>query len=182
MHKTKLGLDDNSDDLDEVKVALDRWQEGFVPIAHEKMSEAMAEFIDSLALADYQELLDQAKITTDVNRRNSVRHSESFIVDQNRESGQGFNTEDLALQIKEFNQIIQEIAVLEMRLLFKKATTSVAKNFADCVKQKYGLEIDQTHLCSRLIQENIQKSLDLHRVDDGPIEEGLKSSSGQYNS
>ena len=50
--------------------------------------------------------------------------------------------EELAIQIKEFNVMIEDIAVLEMRLLFKKATASVAKSFSDAVKKTYGLDID----------------------------------------
>ena len=61
--------------------------------------------------------------------------------------------EELAASIAEFNSMVEEIAVLEMRVLFKQATASVAKNFSAQVKRKYGLELDETHSFTRLIQE-----------------------------
>ena len=40
-----------------------------------------------------------------------------------------------------------------MRVLFKQATESVAKNFASTIKSKYGLELESTEQIRRLIQE-----------------------------
>ena len=47
--------------------------------------------------------------------------------------------------------MIEEIAVLEMRLLFKKATSSVATNFADAVQKKHQLNLQETTQIARLI-------------------------------
>ena len=37
--------------------------------------------------------------------------------------------------------MLSETAVLEMRLLFKKASESVTQNFTAAVKKKYGLQL-----------------------------------------
>ena len=48
--------------------------------------------------------------------------------------------------------MVKEIAVLQMRLLFKKATASVAENFAYAVKKKYNLLLsgDMTPITSQI--------------------------------
>ena len=79
------------------------------------------------------------------------------MVEEPRESAQNTNitSDEIAESINEFNQTVQEIASLEMRLLFKQARASVAKNFSDAVKQKYGLEIKETQICSQLICDKL---------------------------
>ena len=58
---------------------------------------------------------------------------------------------ELSDSIQELNFMIEEIAILEMRVLFKQATESVAKNFASSIKSKYGLELESTEQIRRLI-------------------------------
>ena len=58
---------------------------------------------------------------------------------------------ELSDSIRELNFMIEEIAILEMRVLFKQATESVAKNFASSIKNKYGLELESTEQIRRLI-------------------------------
>ena len=72
------------------------------------------------------------------------------MVQEPQTSAQNANitSDEIAQSINEFNQMVQEIASLEMRLLFKQASASLAKNFSNEVKRKYGLEIEQTQLCS----------------------------------
>ena len=68
------------------------------------------------------------------------------MVEESRGSAQNtnINSDEIAESINEFNQMVQEIVSLEMRLLFKQARASVARNFSNAVKQKYGLEIKET--------------------------------------
>ena len=68
----------------------------------------------------------------------------------NQDSDQ-INAVELTASINEFNEMLSEIAVLEMRLLFKKASESVTQNFTAAVKKKFYLQLitgDENHQCA----------------------------------
>ena len=112
MQAGRLGL--TAEDLAEFSRVLDIWAGDFAVKAKAQLTEALNSFVSSLALGDYLELLEQASEAQSAIDK-SVRHSGKVNVDKSSADG-------LAASIFEFNGLVQEIAVLEMRLLFKKAT------------------------------------------------------------
>ena len=53
----------------------------FTPTVHAKLTQAMTNFVESLALADYQEMLDTAS-NMQQQKNQAVRHSQSFALDE----------------------------------------------------------------------------------------------------
>ena len=88
-----------TEDLDEFQLNLDKWQMEFTPTVHAKLTKAMTNFVESLALADYQEMLDTAS-NMQQQKNQAVRHSQSFALDEQENQNQYHSSaDDLALQI-----------------------------------------------------------------------------------
>ena len=91
-------------------------------------------------------------------KNQGVRHSHQDQDDPNLAS-------TLNASIREFNSLVEEIAILEMKLLFKQATANVSAKFTSVVKSEYGLEMDPAQITNiqRLIQDQITATIALQR-------------------